>query len=226
MLTALEIVDAEPQAAAVIRLTIPAEACRTEFRPAVEELLATLDEQGLAPAGPLFDFHLKWPSDEFDFEVGFPIRASIEAKGRVRAGGLPAAKIARTEYQGPYESLPEAWQAFTRAIDTALEGRGWQRAGQLWQVYLVGPETESDEQLFRTLLNVVIERVSEVQTSSNGSEPSTEPQRDEPARAPEPASNVANGASGASGARPDTEFPSPRSSPWATAWRRLKNLFG
>lgn len=216
MLTGLEFADAEAQPAAVIRLTIPAEACRTEFRPAVEEVLATLQQQGLAPAGPLFDYHLKWPSDEFDFEVGFPVGAPVEAKGRVRAGGLPAAKVARTEYQGPYESLPEAWQAFTKAIDTALTGRGWQRGTQLWQVYLVGPATESDEQLFRTLLNVVLERV-EVEAATNDSAQAVGSK--EGTNSAPPASE-----SGSMSQRGD-ERPA-RPSRWSAAWQRLKNLFG
>jgi len=40
---------------------------------AIREILATLSGQGMAPAGPLFDHHLKTPEQAFDFDVGFPI---------------------------------------------------------------------------------------------------------------------------------------------------------
>lgn len=144
-----EIVVTKAEEAAVIRLTIPRREMMQVFGPAVGELIAALAAQGVAPVGAVFDHHLRMTPDVFDFELGVRVSAPVKAAGRVQAGRLPAAKVARTVYSGPYEGLPAAWGEF----DQWMKANGHQQADDLWQVYAVGPQSTPDPASWRTELN-------------------------------------------------------------------------
>ena len=116
MLATPEIIQTNVQAAAVIRLTIPRSEMMKVFGPAVGDLMTTLAAQGVEPVGAVFAHHLKMTPDTFDFELGVKVAAPVKATGRVRPGELPAAKVARTVYSGPYEGLPSAWAEFDKWI--------------------------------------------------------------------------------------------------------------
>src|SRR6267143_2051695 len=114
MLAAPEIIMTNVQEAAVIRLTIPRSEMMKVFGPAVGELMAALAAQGVEPVGAVFAHHLKMSPDTFDFELGVKVSAPVKATGRVKPGQLPAVKMARTVYSGPYEGLPSAWGEFDK----------------------------------------------------------------------------------------------------------------
>jgi effector-binding domain-containing protein len=116
MLAAPEIIMTNVQEAAVIRLTIPRSEMMKVFGPAVGELMAALAAQGVEPVGAVFAHHLKMSPDIFDFELGVQVSAPVKATGRVKPGQLPAVKVARTAYSGPYEGLPSAWGEFDKWV--------------------------------------------------------------------------------------------------------------
>jgi effector-binding domain-containing protein len=137
------------QPAAVIHLAIPREKMRTEFGPALEEILTILSAQFVEPAGPAFAHHFKMTPGQFDFEVGFPINGTITNEGRVRLSELPAReRVAHTIYHGSYEGLGEAWGAFTAWINA----QGVKQAEDLWEIYAHGPESEPNPANWRTEL--------------------------------------------------------------------------
>ena len=109
MIATPQIIQTSVQDAAVIRLTIPRSEMRKVFGPAVGELMAALAAQGVEPVGAVFAHHLRMPPDTFDFELGVKVAAPVKAAGRMKPGQLPAVKVARTVYSGPYEGLPSAW---------------------------------------------------------------------------------------------------------------------
>jgi effector-binding domain-containing protein len=143
------ILTTEPQKAAVIHLTIPRSRIQEEMGPGFNELMSTLQSQGITPTGPWFSHHLRMDPDVFDFEIGFPVSTDVQAAGRVKPGQLPAAKVARTTYRGGYEGLGPAWGEF----NAWLEREGHATAGDLWEVYAAGPETGPDSSRYRTELN-------------------------------------------------------------------------
>lgn len=149
MLDTPQITNAEPQLAAIIRLTVPREEIRNVMGPAMQEVMATVAEQGLTPAGPLFSHHLKMDPDIFDFEVGVPIARPISAVGRVQPGGLPATRLARTVYRGGFEGLGEAWGEF----DEWIRANGLTPAPDLWECYVAAPESDPDPSTWQTELN-------------------------------------------------------------------------
>jgi len=149
MLTAPQIIQTEVQHAAIIHLTIPRSEMRSVFGPAVGELMAALADQKAPPAGAVFAHHLKMSQSTFDFELGVKVSAPVKAIGRVRPGHLPAARVARTVYSGPYEGLPAAWGEFNKWMST----NGHEQGEDLWELYLVGPQSTPDPANWRTELN-------------------------------------------------------------------------
>ncbi|MFB3907421.1 MAG: GyrI-like domain-containing protein [Candidatus Eisenbacteria bacterium] len=143
------IVETTEQNCAVIRLTIPREEIRNMMGPAMEEVITTVALQKIGPAGPLFSYHLRLDPAVFDFEVGVPVSAPVSPTGRVVEGKLPAARVVRTIYRGPYEGLPDAWKDFNGWIGKA----GHKPAGDLWERYLVGPDSSQDPSQWQTELS-------------------------------------------------------------------------
>jgi effector-binding domain-containing protein len=143
------IAELEATRTAFIHLTVAREQMPEVFGPAVQELVSTLAEQDVAITGPLFAHHLAMSPQTFDFELGFPVAQPLVPAGRVEAGERPAVKVARTIYQGPFGGLPDAWGQFHDWVENS--GLGW--APDIWECYLVGPESESDPANWRTELN-------------------------------------------------------------------------
>jgi effector-binding domain-containing protein len=152
MIETPQITDTERQIAAVIHITVPRDQIQTVMEPAIKEVLAAISDQELTLAGPLFAYHLTTSPESFDFQVGFPVSEAVKPVGRVKAGALPATRVARTVYQGPYEGLFGAWKEFGQWIKT----QDLERGGTLWERYVTGPETDLDPSTWRTELNVPV----------------------------------------------------------------------
>ena len=144
-----KILETESQKAAVIHLTIPRSKIQEEMGPSYNELMSTLQEQGITPTGPWFSHHLRMDPAVFDFEIGVPVSADVKPTGRVKQGALPATKVARTTYRGGYEGLGSAWGEF----EGWLTKSGYTTAPDMWEVYAAGPETGPDSSNYRTELN-------------------------------------------------------------------------
>lgn len=144
-----KIVTTEVQRAAVLHLTIPRNKIQEAMGPGYNELMSTLQAQGISPTGPWFSHHFRMDPNVFDFEIGVPVSADVTPSGRVKPGQLPAARVARTTYRGGYEGLGPAWGEF----DAWLKQEGHATAGDLWEVYAAGPETGPDASNYRTELN-------------------------------------------------------------------------
>lgn len=132
-----------------MRVTVPRDKIQTVMGPGLQDVRAAVAAQGVSPTGPWFTHHLRMDPDIFDFEIGVPVAGPITPSGRVQPGQLPAAKVARTVYRGPYEGLGEAWAEF----DAWIESQGHTPAPDLWEIYVSGPETSPDPATWRTELN-------------------------------------------------------------------------
>jgi effector-binding domain-containing protein len=144
-----QIVQTAAQPAAIIRFTIPRAEIRNVMGPGHSELMDAVAAQGIIPIGPWFSHHLRMDPEIFDFEIGVPIAAPFSAVGRVTAGQLPAATVARTVYHGGYEGLGAAWGE----LDAWVKAEGHTPAPDLWECYVAGPESGSDSTTWRTELN-------------------------------------------------------------------------
>jgi effector-binding domain-containing protein len=149
MLDTPQVTQSAAQHTAVIAIRIPRAQIREVMGPAMQEVMATVAEQGIAPAGPLFSHHFRMDPDVFDFEVGVPVAAPVTAAGRVQPGELPARPVARTTYRGSYEGLGEAWGEFKNWV----EAEGLSTAPGLWESYVSGPGENPDPATWSTELN-------------------------------------------------------------------------
>ncbi|MBX7214121.1 MAG: GyrI-like domain-containing protein [Thermoflexales bacterium] len=134
---------------ALIHITVPREEIQAVMGPGYAELMGALQAQGVAPAGPWLTHHLRMSPEVFDFELAVPVRGTVQPVGRVRMGTLPARTLARTTYRGPFEGLPDAWDAFMAWVTAA----GHTPAADLWEVYVRGPEASADPAEWETQLN-------------------------------------------------------------------------
>ena len=149
MIDTPQITETADQLTATIRLTVSRKEIQRVMGPAISEVLAAVASQGLAPAGPVFSYHFKMDPEIFDFEVGVPVATPVTPAGRVQPSRLPARKVARTVYHGPYEGLGAAWGEF----EAWISANGHQPAADLWECYAAGPESSPDPANWRTELN-------------------------------------------------------------------------
>jgi effector-binding domain-containing protein len=148
MIDAPRIIQVTSIPSAVIRIVIPRGDMPKVMGPSIIELMGELESQGIEPVGPLFAHHLKMEPGVFDFELGVPVSARVVANGRVMAGELPSARVARTIHRGPYEGLGPAWGEF----DAWIHAQGHRPAADLWESYVAGPESSLDPADWRTEL--------------------------------------------------------------------------
>ncbi|HZZ81011.1 MAG TPA: GyrI-like domain-containing protein [Gemmataceae bacterium] len=153
MLENPHITQTDVQLTAAIRLTIKREEIRNVMGPGITELMTTVAVQGIGPAGPWLTHHLRMDPEIFDFEICVPVTAAVTPVGRVAPSQLPAARVARAIYIGPYEGLSDAWREF----DEWMQANGHVGGSELWEVYVAGPETGPDSSKFRTELNHPLE---------------------------------------------------------------------
>jgi effector-binding domain-containing protein len=143
-----KIVQTAAQATAVVHVTCPRSEIRNVMGPGYKELMDTLGAQGIVPAGRWFTHHLRMRPDTFDFEIGVPVTKPVAAAGRVTAGQLPAATVARTIYHGPYEGLSSAWEQLGAWITAQRRTAG----PSLWETYLTDPSSNPDPTTWLTEL--------------------------------------------------------------------------
>lgn len=148
MLETPQIIHTTRLVSAVISITVLRERIREVMWPGLEELRATIAAQGIDVIGPWFTHHWRTDPEVFDFEICVPVAAPVVAVGRMKPSEWPAMRVARTVYSGPFEGLSDAWGEFGDWIDAG----GYKRAADLWERYLVGPETSPDPANWRTEL--------------------------------------------------------------------------
>ena len=74
----------------------------------------------------------------------------LDPQGNATMGsGIDTRNLARTVYHGPYQGLPDGWGEFVQW----MKANGHEQAEDLWEVYLVGPQSSPDPADWRTELN-------------------------------------------------------------------------
>lgn len=142
----IETRELTPQRIASIRTkTTQAELSET-LGQILPEVLNSIQSQSVSPAGPPIALYHLFSEQEIDVEGGLPVGKEFNPQGRVGVGELPGGKAAVATHIGPYEKLPEAYDAIQKWI--ADSGR--QIAGEPWEVYVTDPGVESDSSNWRT----------------------------------------------------------------------------
>jgi effector-binding domain-containing protein len=144
-----QIVTTKPLTIAKIYAKIPTSTIRQEIGNLVQELIQSISAQNVEIIGPWLTHHFRKPDEFFDFEVCMPVASEVKATGRMEPGVWPAMKVVRTVYHGGYEGLPSAWgefMAWTKSNDVKI-------SEEIWERYLINPNSESDSSKWQTELN-------------------------------------------------------------------------
>lgn len=149
MIDTPQITQTTAQPTALIRITVLRSEIQQVMGAGYRELMDTIAAQGIAPTGPWYTHHLRMDPEVFDFELGVPVAAPFSATGRVQPGELPAATVVQTVYHGAYDGLPDGWGEF----DAWIAAKGYTTGPNLWERYVVGPESNPDPAAWRTELN-------------------------------------------------------------------------
>lgn len=152
MINTPEVVTTREVITAAIPLVIPGRDMPKYMDPAIQEIIKTLADQNMQPTGPMFSYHHRRPADTFDFEIGFPVAKAIEPAGRVLNSKLPAERVIRSVYEGPYEGLAQAWTELQNRVRALKHGE----IGRFWECYLTNPVEVTNPKMYRTELNWVI----------------------------------------------------------------------
>lgn len=146
MLTELRITTTTTEPIALLHVTVPRNEIQKVMGPGLAELGKTIAAQGIATRGPWFTHHHRFEPGVFDFDIGFVVERPVAPSGRVRASERPAERVATAVYNGGYDGLGAAWEKF----DTWIRSTGNEPAEDLWERYLVGPESGPDASRYRT----------------------------------------------------------------------------
>lgn len=149
MIDTPQITQTDAQLTAFVHLTIPRAEIRKVMGPGLNEVRAAIAAQGIGATGPWFTHHLRMDPGVFDLEICVPVTAPIDPVGRVEPGRWPVTTVARTIFHGDYAGLSAAWGEF----DAWITRKGFAARPDLWECYLVGPETSPDSSAWRTQLN-------------------------------------------------------------------------
>jgi effector-binding domain-containing protein len=144
-----QIIETAAQLVATLHIETPRSEMQRVMGPGIGEAMAAAKAQGIGPTGPWFAHHHKMTPESFNFNICVPVSAPITPIGRVKSWQRPALKVLRTVYHGPYEGLGNAWHEFGEWV----EAHGYKTASDLYECYLVGPESSPDSANWRTELS-------------------------------------------------------------------------
>ena len=149
MIETPKVVESPAQRVATLLIETPRPQMQHVMGPGINEVMVAVKAQRIGPTGPWFAHQLKMTPDTFDFDICVTVSADLTTIGRVKAGQRPARKAVRTVYHGPYEGLGGVVHEFTNWV----EANGYQTAADLYECYLVGPESSPDSANWRTELS-------------------------------------------------------------------------
>lgn len=149
MIETPKVVETTAQLVATIHIETPRSKMQQVMGPGIGEVMSAVKAQGIGPTGPWFAHHLKMTPEAFDFDICVPVSAPVKAVGRVKPWQRPALNVACAVYHGPYEGLGGAWHEFA----AWTEANGYKTAGDLYECYLVGPDSSPDPAHWRTELS-------------------------------------------------------------------------
>ena len=104
-----------------------------EVYSAIEQYLG---EMGESPDGPPFAAYYNMDMQDLDVEIGFPVARELPGRGDIRAGRMPAGKVATCLYVGRYSDMEPAYNALSKWV----EENGYEATGVVYELYLSDPE--------------------------------------------------------------------------------------
>ena len=139
----VKIEERASQPTVTVRTQTSIEGAPAFFELAFGKVSAYISEAGQQPTGPAFALLHTLDPSSLDLEAGFPVAAPIAGDGDVEASEIPGGKVCTTLLVGPYERLPEAWEALWKyATEQGLEADTWG-----YEVFITDPTTVEPEEI-------------------------------------------------------------------------------
>jgi effector-binding domain-containing protein len=92
--------------------------------------------QGAQPQGPPFVAYYNMDMENLDIEIGFPVAKKLPGAGEIKAGEIPAGKVASCIYTGPYG---EGMKAAYEALQKLVAEKGGEPTGIVYEIYFNSP---------------------------------------------------------------------------------------
>ncbi|MCJ7534509.1 MAG: GyrI-like domain-containing protein [Anaerolineales bacterium] len=112
---------------------------------AIGQYLALL---GAQPAGAPYAAYFNFDMSHMEVEIGFPVSSNLPGKDEIQSGEVPAGKIARCLYTGPYNKIEPAYNALTAWV----EEQGYEATGVAYEFYLNDPGEVAPEELMTQIV--------------------------------------------------------------------------
>lgn len=113
------------------------------FERAFGGVMGHLAKTGQDAAGPPFALYHTQDMNLFDVEAGFPLAKPAESSGHFIASMIPGGRACTTVLNGPYDKLPEAWDAIT----AHMKEQGLESESYGIEFYLNDPTTVPPEEI-------------------------------------------------------------------------------
>nr|WP_304999643.1 GyrI-like domain-containing protein [Cryobacterium sp. TMT4-10] len=107
---------------------------------------AELGKQGAFPAGPPISMYHGMPTDTVDVTAGFPVAHPVTPTPLVVVETLPGGPAIEAIHTGSYDTLTQTYGE----LSTWLLEQKLDLAPDMWEEYLVGPDTEPDPAKWQT----------------------------------------------------------------------------
>ncbi|HEX5332679.1 MAG TPA: GyrI-like domain-containing protein [Cellulomonas sp.] len=142
----IERAERDPQTILGVREVVPMTRFQEFFGRAFGVAAADLGRQGAAPAGPPVALYRGPVTTTVDVTAGFPVGQPVTPGPGVVTATLPGGPTVEAVHTGSYDSLPTTYAEVTAFIAE----QGLTPEGEMWEEYLVGPDTEPDPSRWQT----------------------------------------------------------------------------
>ena len=143
-----ELVDQSAQPTLSIRTTTSVKELPQELGRAYGAIGQYMAQLGEQPAGAPYAAYFTFDMENMDIEIGFPVGGSLPGEGEIQAGEIPAGKIARCLYTGPYNKIEPAYNALTAYV----EEQGHETTGVAYEFYLNDPGEVAPKELLTQIV--------------------------------------------------------------------------
>lgn len=110
-------------------------------------IMAYMEQAGLPVMGPPFAIVHEYTEDKMVFEPAMVVAQTPKnLKMPLQAGEIKACKVVKGVHMGDYSEMEPTYDA----VSTYIEEKGYQVAGNAWEVYITDPEVEKDTTKWET----------------------------------------------------------------------------
>ena len=141
-----ERIELEPRTFVGLHDVVPMTELTDFFGRAYTVTGAEIEKQGVEQAGPPIAMYHGIPTDTIDITAGFPVNQPITPANGTVVATLSGGPAIETIHTGSYDSMTGTYND----LMTWLEEQHIAVPEDMWEEYLIGPDTEADPATWQT----------------------------------------------------------------------------